>query len=281
MCAELYRSLIFVPGNSERFAAKAKKMSADIICFDLEDSVRDADKAAARKMIQNSLKSNYGGRVFVRLNAPGSKQIGADLEAVVRRGLDGIVVPKVDSAAQVRAIEKKIISLERSRKLSKLEIIPSIESAAGLVSCAAITASSSRVRAVVFGIFDLLHDMSIEGADTEAGQFARSLVPLYARAGGALAIDSIWQNLKSPSGLARDCRHGRSLGYVGKSVIHPDQLKAVHRAFAPNKPEIEWARKVKTAYEGSAGRKRGALRLEGRMIDEVHYKQACSLLETL
>lgn len=279
MCAALYRSLIFVPGNSARFLQKAQKITADIVCFDLEDSVRDNDKAAARKLVRSTLGKSHQSRVFVRVNAPNTSAIRADLDAVVRRGLDGIVVPKVDSAMQMRTIARKLGSLERTRKLKKLEIIPSIESASGVVSCTDIAAASTRVHALVFGIFDLLHDMSIEGADTRAGEFARSIVPLYAKASNVVAIDSIWQNLGSTAGLGRDCRYGRSLGYAGKSVIHPDQLSTVHRAFAPHKSEIAWAKKVKSAYEDSARKKRGALRLDGKMIDEVHYKQACALLD--
>ncbi len=281
MCAALYRSLIFVPGNSERFVKKAQNIAADVVCLDLEDSVRSSDKAAARRLVKGALGRPHKGRVFVRTNAPETPEIRADLESVVHRGLDGIVVPKVNTPAQVRAIARRLSTLERARKLEKIEIIPSIESASGVVSCVDIVGASPRVHALVFGIFDLLHDMSIEGKDTAAGEFARSIVPLYARAGNAVAIDSIWQNLDSAAGLARDCRYGRSLGYAGKSVIHPDQLRTVHRVFAPSRAELSWAKKVIEAYEASAVRKRGALRLDGKMIDEVHYKQARALLDAL
>ncbi len=278
MDAALYRSLAFVPGNSERFLAKARTMEADIVCLDLEDSVRPDDKATARRMIRTALASEHAGRVFVRTNAPSTPDIRKDISAVVRAGLDGIVVPKVDSAAQVRAIARSIAALERSRGLGRIEIIPSIESAAAVVSCAAIASASPRVRAVIFGIFDLMHDMGMEGDVGAGAEAARALVPLHARAGGAVAIDSIWQDLRSAAGLRRDCRHGRSLGYVGKSVIHPGQIAAVHAAFAPTRAELAWARRVIDAYEAHGGRGRGALRVDGRMVDEVHYRQACALI---
>ena len=281
MRAALYRSLVFVPGNNTRFLEKAQNIDADIVCLDLEDSVGASDKAEARALVRSALASRHRARVFVRTNAPGSKEIRADIEAVMRRGLDGLVVPKVDTPAHVRSVSRIMARLERSRRLGRLEIIPSIESASGVASCSGIASSSPRVSAVVFGVFDLLHDMRIEGADAAAGELARSLVPLYARAGGAAAIDSIWQDLRSRAGLVRDCRRGRSLGYAGKSVIHPDQIAAVHRAFAPTRAEAAWAEKVKATYEESVRRRRGALRLEGRMIDEVHYKQACALLDAL
>lgn len=276
MDAALYRSLAFVPASSERFLKKATAMPADIVCLDLEDSVRAGDKPRARRMAAAALGSRHAARVFVRTNAPGTAEMRADIGAVARRGLDGIVVPKVDSAAQVRSVARALSRLERARGLRRLEIVPSIESAAGAVACAAIAASSPRVRAVVFGIFDLMHDMGMGGAPSEGAEHARAQVPLHARAGGAVAIDSIWQDLRSAAGLARDCRRGRSLGYAGKSVIHPAQLPAVHRAFAPTGAELDWARRVVGAYEAQAGR--GAMRVGGMMVDEVHYKQALAAL---
>ena len=249
------------------------------MCFDLEDSVRSDAKSEARRLVKSALGSTHASRIFVRTNAPGSRDIGADLDALVIDGLDGIVIPKVDTPTQIRTIEKKLCTLERKRKLAKLEIIPSIESASGVVLCNQIASASRRINAVVFGIFDLLHDMHMEGKDTKAGEFARSLVPLYAQAGGAVAIDSIWQNLGSIPGLRCDCKRGRSLGYAGKSIIHPDQIPIVHRAFASTDSDMAWARKVRNAYESTAVRKRGALLLDGKMIDEVHYKQACALLD--
>jgi len=276
MDAALYRSLAFVPAISARFLEKARTMRADIVCLDLEDSVRAGDKREARRMARAALASPHEARVFVRTNAPSTAEMRADIGAVARRGLDGVVVPKVGSAAQVRAVARALSRLERSRGLRRLEIIPSIESAAGAVACAAIAAASPRVRAVVFGIFDLMHDMGMEGAPGEGAEHARAQVPLHARAGGAVAIDSIWQDLRSPAGLARDCRRGRSLGYAGKSVIHPAQLPAVHRAFAPTRAELDWARRVVGAYEAPGGR--GAMRVGGMMVDEVHYRQARALI---
>ncbi|CDI04965.1 HpcH/HpaI aldolase/citrate lyase family protein [Candidatus Nitrosotenuis uzonensis] len=280
--AGLFRSLLFVPGNNPRFLEKAKTIQADIICFDLEDSVPDTEKENARKLIKKALnsRSEYASSVYVRTNAPSSGKIPDDLEQIVQKGLDGIVIPKVDSAKDVLKIKKMLANLEKKRKIDQLAIIPSIESSLGVVNTYEIASSSKRVAAVIFGVFDLLNDMGIEyKKQAEGAKYARAKIPLDARAAGVYAIDAIWQDLQDKDGLLQDCITGKSLGYVGKSIIHPDQIPVAHGAFAPNKAELEWANKVCQAYVESTKKGRGATVVDGKMIDEVHYKQARALLD--
>lgn len=278
----LFRSLLFVPGNNPRFLEKAKTIPADIVCFDLEDSVPDSEKKNARDLIKQALKSrpDYTPAVYVRTNSPISGKIPDDLEKIVQRGLDGIVIPKVNNTNELKKIEKIVKSLEKKRKLHPLSLIPSIESAQGVVNTYEIASSSERVEAVVFGVFDLLNDVGIEYTkQPEGAKYARAKIPLDAKAAGAYAIDAIWQDLKDPDGLKEDCFIGKNLGYVGKSIIHPDQIPITHEAFAPNKTEIEWAQKVCDAYEVSTKKGKGATVVDGKMVDEVHYKRAKALLE--
>lgn len=280
--ARLYRSLLFVPGNNPRFLEKAKTSPADIVCFDLEDSVPDSEKKTARAMIKDALKSraSYSGSVYVRTNSPASGKIPDDLEQVIQKGLDGIVIPKVNNSKELDKIIKIIASLEKKRKIKPVFVIPSIESAAGVVNTYDIALSSERIPAVVFGVFDLLNDMGIEYTkQPEGAKYARAKIPLDARAADVLAIDAIWQDLKDMDGLRQDCSIGKSLGYSGKSIIHPDQITPAHELFAPNKSEIEWATKVCTVYEESTQKGKGATVVDGKMIDEVHYKQAKALLD--
>ena len=159
--------------------------------------------------------------------------------------------------------------------------MPSIESALGVVNCYEIASSSKRIDALVFGIFDLLNDMGIEytKGNPRGAKYSRYKVPVAATAAGVTAIDGIWQDLKDKSGFVKDCQVGRSLGYSGKSVIHPDQIKTIHRIFHPSKPEIAWAKKVCSVYKKSTKKGKGATVVEGKMIDEVHYKRAKALLE--
>ena len=279
---QLFRSLIFVPGNNPRFLEKAKKIQADIVCFDLEDSVPDDEKTSARKLIKNALKSRseYSSSIFVRTNSPLSGKITSDLKEIIQKGIDGIVIPKVNNVTELKKIQKTLSGLEKSKKLKPIQIIPSIESAEGVVNSYPIASFGKRVTAIVFGIFDLLNDLGVEYTkDSPGGKYSRYKIPVDAAAAGIAAIDGIWQDLNDLKGLQKDCNFGKSLGYAGKSVIHPDQISMVHKSFYPNKTEISWAQKVCNVYLKSTKKGKGATTVDGKMIDEVHYKQAKALLD--
>ena len=281
--SNLFRSLVFVPGNNPRFLEKAKSLSADVVCFDLEDSVPDKEKKKARVLIKNALKkrNQYSASIFARTNSPDSGKIEADLKEIVQKGIDGIVIPKVNSAKELKKIEKTISFLEKKRKIKGIRLMPSIESALGVVNCYEIASASKRIDALVFGIFDLLNDMGIEytKGNPRGAKYSRYKVPVAAAAAGVDVIDGIWQDLKDKKGFTQDCQVGKSLGYAGKSVIHPDQIKTVHKIFHPSKPEIAWAKKVCSVYEKSTKKGKGATVVDGKMIDEVHYKWAKAVLE--
>jgi citrate lyase subunit beta/citryl-CoA lyase len=281
----MFRSLIFVPGNSTRFVEKAKTLTADIICLDLEDSVPANEKDVARKIIGDALskRQEYGRPVYVRTNSPESGLVVADLKAAVRKGLDGIVIPKVNEAKEIMKIKKQLTTLENSRKTGKIALMPSIETAKGVVNAYQIAEADDRINALVFGVFDFLHDMRLDydENDPTGYAYARAKVPVDARAAGVNAIDGIWQKIDDAEGLVRDAILAKRLGYAGKSIIHPSQIEPVDEVFLPTKSEVEWAKKVVAAL-GEAmekGSGRGTVRLEGRMIDAVHYKQAKAVLE--
>lgn len=280
--ARLFRSLIFVPGNNPRFIEKAKTLSADIVCFDLEDSVPDSEKKNARNLIKDALKtrSQYTSEIYVRTNSPTSGKIQDDLKEIVQKGIDGIVIPKVNNAIELKKIEKTLALLEKKQKLQSIGLIPSIESAEGVANTHEIASASKRISAIVFGVFDFLNDMGIEYTkQPEGAKFARAKIPLEAKAVGVYALDAIWQDLKDEKGLVEDCKIGKSLGYVGKTIIHPDQILIIHKTFHPNKTELEWAEKVCNTYEKSTKKGKGATTVDGKMIDEVHYKRAKALLD--
>jgi len=281
---QLFRSLIFVPGNNTKFLEKAKNLQADIVCFDLEDSVPDEEKKNARKLIQTALKSRslYSASIFVRTNSPKSGKIPDDLTEVIQGGLDGIVIPKVNNVGEMKKIEKILLSLEKKHKLKPIQVIPSIESAEGVVNTFNIASCSKRITAVIFGVFDLFNDLGIEYTkDPEGAKYSRSKIPVDARAAGIPAIDAIWQDLKDIQGFEKDCNFGKSLGFAGKSLIHPDQIATTHKIFHPSKTEIQWAEKVYKSYLDSIKKGKGAITIDGKMIDEVHFKQAKTLLEII
>ncbi|HJT10755.1 MAG TPA: aldolase/citrate lyase family protein, partial [Candidatus Nitrosotalea sp.] len=134
--SRLLRSLLFVPGNNQRFLEKAKTLSADIVCFDLEDSVPLEEKKSARNLIKSALenRSGYQAEIYVRTNSPISGLVGDDLVAIVQKGIDGIVIPKVNNVNEIKKIEKALASLEKKRKLKPIELMASIESSEGVVN---------------------------------------------------------------------------------------------------------------------------------------------------
>ncbi|HEV3432547.1 MAG TPA: CoA ester lyase [Nitrososphaera sp.] len=282
----MFRSLIFVPGNSTRFVEKAKTLPADIVCFDLEDSVPDNEKDTARRIIAETLlakRQDYGSHVYVRTNSPESGLVLDDLKAVLQKGIDGIVVPKVNDASEMLEVKKHVLMLEEERKTDKIALVPSIETARGVVNAYLIASADERIKALVFGVFDFLYDMRLDYDEHDAAgySYARAKIPVDARAAGVYAIDAIWQKIDDIEGLIRDATIARHLGYSGKSIIHPSQIESVHKVFRPSKNEIEWAKKVVEAL-GQAmnkGTGRGAVRLEGKMIDAVHYKQLKAILD--
>jgi len=279
---QLFRSLIFVPANNQRFIEKAKTLSADIVCFDLEDSVPDSEKKNARNLIKSALKtrSQYTSEIYVRTNSPTSNKIQDDLKEIVQKGIDGIVIPKVNNAIEIKKIVKTLTILEKKQKLQPISLIPSIESAKGVTNTQEIASASKRISAIVFGVFDFLNDMGIEYTkQSEGAKFARAKIPLDAKAVGVYALDAIWQDLKDEKGLIEDCKIGKSLGYVGKTIIHPGQILITHKTFHPNKTELDWAEKVCNTYEKSTKKGKGATTVDGKMIDEVHYKQAKALID--
>jgi citrate lyase subunit beta / citryl-CoA lyase len=284
-----FRSLIFVPGINARFLDKAKKLNADIVCFDLEDSVLPHEKVAARMMVADALKQradyNLTKNVYVRVNSPESGISNKDLISTIQKGLDGIVVPKVNEENELEGLTEIITQLEQERGIEKgnIKLMPSIETAKGVVNAYSIAGADSRVNALIFGLYDFLHDMHLDHADNDGTgyTYARMKIPIDARAAGIVAIDAIWQKVADISGLRNDAATAKRLGYVGKSIIHPTHIEPVHEIFKPSKIEIGWATKVVSALGPAMekGKGIGAVKLEGKMIDAVHYKQAKAILD--
>ena len=282
----MYRSLLFIPGNNERFLQKSIKLHADILCFDLEDSVPSSEKEAARNLVASFLATEQGDNDsfnYVRINSFDSGLIDGDLEQIVMKGLDGIVLPKIGNSEEVTQIIQKIDAIVSKRKLSSdIQIIPSIETSRGVVNANSIASSHKNVTALVFGVFDYLYDMNIdvEYDDFMSYNYARSKIPVDARAAGIDAFDGIWQNVKDIDGLIKDAAIAKKLGYSGKTLIHPSHIDPVHDIFRPTKKQIEWAKKVLAALQDTFenANARGAKLLEGKMIDAVHYKQAKAVI---
>lgn len=284
----MFRTLLFIPGNNKRFIEKAKLLNADIICFDLEDSVPLNEKQTARDLVSEALdkKEDFGNRnVYVRINSYESGIAIQDLDAIVSDEIDGVVIPKVNNQSEINRLTLRLNELERKKAMSKkIGIMASIESAQGLVNSYSIATADSRVKTLVFGVFDFLNDMGLDYVqDGIEYSFARAKIPIDARAAGIGAIDAIWQKVDDVEGLVRDAATAKRLGYQGKCVIHPKQVEPVANVFIPSNNEIDWARKVIQALEETMekGRGIGAVTVDGKMVDAAHYRQAKSVLDSL
>ena len=283
----MFRSLLFIPGNNDRFLKKSTSLHPDILCYDLEDSVPSNEKEGARRLVGAQLASQEENKlspIYVRINSVDSGMIDSDLESILGNKLDGIVLPKIGNSKEVMQVIDKIHIIASKRKLaSRIQIIPSIETASGVVNANSIAAAHEDVVAVVFGVFDYLYDMDIDSEydDSISYNYARSKIPVDAKAAGIDALDGIWQKVSDLDGLAMDAKVAKNLGYSGKTLIHPSHINPVHDIFQPTKKQIEWAKKVLASLQDSIekGNPKGAILLDGKMIDAVHYKQARAVLK--
>jgi citrate lyase subunit beta/citryl-CoA lyase len=283
----MFRSLLFIPGNNDRFLKKSTSLHPDILCYDLEDSVPSNEKEGARRLVGAQLASQEENRlspIYVRINSVDSGMIDSDLESILGNKLDGIVLPKIGNSKEVMQVIDKIHIIASKRKLaSRIQIIPSIETASGVVNANSIAAAHEDVVALVFGVFDYLYDMDIDSEydDSISYNYARSKIPVDAKAAGIDALDGIWQKVSDLDGLAMDAKVAKNLGYSGKTLIHPSHINPVHDIFRPTKKQIEWAKKVLASLQDSIekGNPKGAILLDGKMIDAVHYKQARAVLK--
>lgn len=257
----LCRSLLFVPAANPRAIEKARELEADMIILDLEDSVKEEDKAAAREAATAAAVQGFGGRpTAIRVSPTASRHYGSDVVAVRRSPVDYVVVAKTESAKQ---------AADAAWLVGK-PVLAMIETPKGVIDAAAIAPAT---RGLIAGTNDLAAAL---GVPPESGRhglvYALQRIVLAARAAGAAAFDGVYNKLEADDGLRAECEEGRLFGFDGKSVIHPNQLAAVNQAFAPSQAELEAAQALIAAATG------GAQRHQGRMIETLHVEQARGLL---
>ena len=281
---ELLRSLQFVPGNRRDMLEKSRGFDADVLVADLEDSVPAAEKTAARELVRELAPSlsSMGRKVMVRVNSLDTGLTAEDLRAVVNPQLYGVSLGKVDSPWHIRECHR-LLGVEELRlgiPLGSIKIIPWIENAAGVLNMADIVGASSRVVALAFGAEDYTNDMGLQR--TEGGEevrLPRAMVPIAARAAGIVALDTPYVRFRDADGLRREAESALSLGYKGKFSIHPAQLEIINAVFTPNEEDLEYARRVVKAWEEAEAQGRGALALDGNMVDVPVVKRAYNLLQ--
>ncbi len=275
------RTLLFVPGNRERMFERARDAGADALIFDLEDAVPAAEKRAARKLVRGAIPAlaKAGQMVFVRVNAIDSGQTRDDVMAVVRKGLAGVVLPKVEQPQDLRDLDVLLREAEMAAKVRPGDVrtIAIIETPRGLLRCEEVARASDRVDALAAGGEDYSAALGVPRSAEALAQL-RSTVVLVAAAYRKQAIDTPYIDVKDTKGLAAETAHAKAIGFKGKLVIHPGQVAAVNRIFSPSREEIAEARRVVAAAEAGEAAGRGAVSVDGRMVDAPIVERARGVL---
>lgn len=284
----LCRSFLFAPGNVARRVEKALGLDADAVIIDLEDSVAVSDKPATRALAAEALRRPRSCRGYLRVNAPATPFCFRDLVEVLHPNVDGVVLPKVESAADLHAIDWLIANLEREHGLAEgsIDVIPIIETAIGVQRIDRILQARSlrpyaeawRVRRVAFGAADYGNDLGLEPTLEEPElDDARTRLVLASRAAGMEnPIDSPWFHLREPEAFARALERSRRAGFQGRLCIHPDQIAPVNAAYAPSREEVARAERVVAAFDAAEAQGSAAIQVDGQMVDYpvVHRARA-------
>src|SRR5262245_33517469 len=272
-----FRSFLFAPGNHARKVAKVFDCGADHVILDLEDAVAKAEKVATRAPVVEALKRPRRGGAYVRVNGFNTEFCYGDAVAVVGPGLDGIILPMVESREQIVAFDWLVGALERERGLPHggVDIIPIIETGKGIANARAIAAAGTRVKRMAFGAGDYTLDMNMEWTLAESElEHARAEMAVASRAAGLEApIDTVWVHINDLEGLANSAKRARQLGFQGKMCIYPPQVAPVNGAFTPTEAEIAFARRVVAAFEKAESEGSSSIQLDGYFIDyPIVYK---------
>lgn len=257
------RSLLFLPASNARAIAKVRGLPCDMVILDLEDAVTDDAKEMARTQAIEALGEGFGGHlVGVRINVAGTPWHGMEMVALKGSAADYVVLPKVETARQVRDVYS----------VCQKPVIAMIESAKGVLAAAEIAAGEG-CAALFIGVNDLRRDLSIPaGAGRQGLSHAMQACVLAARAAGIAVFDGVYNRLDDLAGLEAECVEGHAMGFDGKTLIHPGQVPVANQIFGPDAQALADARRLIEAATG------GAERFEGRMIEAMHVDEARALV---
>jgi citrate lyase subunit beta/citryl-CoA lyase len=271
------RSFMFAPGNHPRRVQKVFELGADVVILDLEDAVALTEKVATRAAVVAALQKPRHSLGYVRVNSVDSEWCLDDIRAVVGPWLDGIVLPKTESAATLAKVDGWIANAESSAGLQtgRLDLVPIIETARGIESATEIAAATPRVRRLAFGGGDYTHDLDLVWTLEEYElAYARARLTHASRVAGIEPpIDTVVLEVKDTDRFRRSARNGRGMGFQGKLCIHPDQVAACNEAFTPSAAEIEQAHAIVTAFAEAEARGLASIQVNGQFIDyPIVYK---------
>lgn len=276
--ARACRSALYMPASNARALEKSRTLAADILIFDLEDAVGEADKQAARGMAAGRVKDrgDSAAQHVIRVNGLETEWAQADLDAAAGAKPDAILIPKIETGAALH---------ESRRRLSahgfKIPLWAMVETPLALMNLREIAgeAEATGCEALVAGTNDLVSDLHADPGDDRAALIPHlAMIVAAARAYELIALDGVFNDLEDTTGLAAEARQGRSLGFDGKTLIHPNQIEAANTAFAPSETEIEWAEAVAAAFADEDNHGKGVLRVKGEMVERLHLKRARRIL---
>jgi citrate lyase subunit beta / citryl-CoA lyase len=268
------RSVLYMPGANERALVKAETLPADALILDLEDAVAPDAKAVARERVCEAAASGrYGHReVTIRINGAGTPWHDDDLRAAAAAGPAAVVVPKVDSAGAVHAVEK---ALEAGGAPDGTAVWAMLETPAATLRAEEVCAASERLTVLVMGTNDLAKELRAEHVPGRQPLLAGlGMCLLAARANAKVILDGVYNDIADADGFESECRQGRQLGFDGKTLIHPSQLEPCNRVFAPAADEVERAARIIEAFEQAEAEGRGVVTVDGRMVENLHVEQA-------
>ena len=268
------RSVLYMPGANERALEKARDIPADALILDLEDAVAPDAKPEARQRVCAAATSGAYGRreVAIRANGIGTPWHEDDLLAIATAGPAAVVIPKINSAADVHRIER---ALEAGGAPDHTLIWAMLETPTAMLAAAEIAASSERLAVLVMGTNDLAKELQAAHVPGRQPLLAGlGLCLLAARAAGKVILDGVYNDIKDADGFLAECIQGRDLGFDGKTLIHPSQVDPCNETFAPTVEEVDRAGRIIAAFEEAEAEGRGVVQVDGRMVENLHVDQA-------
>ena len=272
------RSVLYMPSSNERALEKAKTLPVDALILDLEDAVAPDAKDRARENACAAARSGAYGRreLTIRINGIGTQWHEADLAAACAAGPDAVVVPKVGSAEEVRQL---VAAMESAGAPDHTKLWAMVETPQAMLHCEEIAAASERLAVLVMGTNDLAKELHAEHVPGRHPLLTGlGLCLLAARATGTVILDGVFNDVVDAAGFEAECLQGRQMGFDGKTLIHPGQVEACNRVFAPSAEQVEEAQGVLQAWEAGAGS--GVVTHKGRMIEALHVDTARRVLST-
>jgi len=278
------RALLYMPGDDRRKIEKSTTLGVDSVCMDMEDGVAMNKKAEARAVIAQAMKElDFGASErCIRINSIGSGMEKYDLAAALTTNPDAIVVPKIESAEQVKWVSDHIETheLASNKNIGTVRLLVGVETAKGILNLKEIAEADKRLEAIIFGGEDYAASVgAVRTREATELLYARQATVTACAANDLQAIDIVFIDFKDPDGLRAEAEQGAGFGFSGKQIIHPNQVPVVQEAFTPSDAAIEYARRIVESFESSQREGKGAYALDGKMIDMPLLKNAQKVLD--